>query len=559
MKKFLSILLTLLVTAQLAACTVAGGNSSTETAESSQQSVSSSAEISSQPAEASGGVVRVALKADTPTVDPQGKTPTTDTAGILNHIFEGLVRVRGNEILPGIAETWDISDDGLVYTFHLRDANWSDGQPVTADDFVYGMQRLVNPETATNNAAQGFYILNGRAVNAGEKPVEELGVKALDEKTLEVTLENPTAYFLSLCGQYFYMPVREDIHQQYGTEFASSAETNVYNGPFMLKEWRVEEKLVLERNPSYWDAEAVKLDTIEYQIVNNVDTGAAMFDADQVDFVPEINPEMLSLYEGQTIEYDTGKLSYIRFNMDGSNEITANKNFRKAFAAAFDRTEFCQLYMNGIYPPNGRFTSQSIAGADGAYTEEHPYDFPVTADIETAKEYLDQALGELGLSAPSDITLEIMTRDSESDRKVGTIVQDMMLKNLGINITVRSIPATEWLEEHKNHTYELSYNGNGPDYNDPFTYLELYVSDFSGNHSSYNNPEYDRLITEANAETDPQKRMGLLFDAEMLLVEDVVGVPTVTTYAYALCKPNLKDVQLGFQSPSPDFVYAYYE
>ena len=105
----------------------------------------------------------------------------------------------------------------------------------------------------------------------------------------------------------------------------------------------------------------------------------------------------------------------------------------------------------------------------------------------------------------------------------------------------------------------MSYNGNGPDYNDPFTYLELYVSNFSGNHSSYNNPEYDRLITEANAETDPQKRMDLLFDAEMLLVEDVVGVPTVTTYAYALCKPNLKDVQLGFQSPSPDFVYAYYE
>lgn len=506
----------------------------------------------------SGGIVSATIAADTPTMDPQGKTPTTVSAAILNHMLEGLVRIQGNEVLPGMAERWEISDDGLIYTFHLRDAKWSDGVAVTANDFVYAFRRLVDPQTASNNALQGYYIANGRAVNNGELPVEELGVQALDEKTVEVTLEAPTAYFLSLCGQMFFYPTRQDICEQQGTAFASSADTNVYNGPFLLTDWRVEDKVVLSKNPDYWNADAVRLDGIEFLVVGNADTAAAMFDAGQVDFVSTISTAMLPLYEEQVVPYDNGRINYIRFNLDGSNAVTANLNFRKAFAAAFDRTEFSALLSGGRYTPNGRFTVPTIAGAQGNYTDEHPYDFPVAADLDAAQAYLQDALGELGLSGADEITLEILVKDTEEERKLGAIVQDMMLKNLGIQITVRSLPMSEWLVEHKEHTYELISCSNGPDYNDPYTHLELYVSDSSYNHASYFNAQYDDLLTQANAEADAALRMSLLFEAEQLLIEDVVGVPTVVIPSFGLLNPALQHVRLGFQSPSPDFVYAYF-
>ncbi len=514
-------------------------------------------EPTEEPEGAAGGVVRASLGADVPTVDPQGKTPNTVSNSIDTHILEGLVRVHGNDVLPGIAETWEISDDGLVYTFHLRDALWSDGVPVTADDFVTGFQRLMLPETASNSATFGYYIVNGEAINAGELPVEELGIKALDEKTVEITLVNPTAYFITMLGNAYFFPSRADLVAKFGDSFATTPETNVYNGPFLFTEWQVENTLKMVKNPDYWNAAAIKLDAIEFFVVGNTDTAGAMFQADELDFVFAIDEATKDLYP-EAKSYNASGTNFVRFNVDGSNPVTANKNFRLAFNAAFDRTQFLALAGLTNEHTNGRICFAGIRGVEGDYGDEYPVEIPMTADLVTADGYMDLALQELGLSDPADITVELLVKDTDQERKNGAILQDMMLKNLGINITIRSLPNAEWLAEHKNHTYDMIAAAWSPDYNDPLTYMAVYVSNSPYNHASYNNPEFDELVTKIEANTDAKDRMDMVFEAEKILLDDAISCPLFYTIRYYLLSDNLHGVQRGAPSPDPDFVYSYF-
>ncbi|MFZ7132843.1 MAG: peptide ABC transporter substrate-binding protein [Eubacteriales bacterium] len=506
------------------------------------------------PAEESAKILTYSLTADVPTLDQHlaNSIPST-TVG--HQIFEGLIRTYQGEVRPGIAEDWDMSEDGTVYTFYLRDAQWSDGEPVTAQDFEYSFRRLLDPETASGYAFIGMALKNANAVNKGEVPVEELGVRAIDEKTLEVELENPAGYFLSMLSMMQFAPTRQDYVEEYGKDYAANAENNAYNGPFVVKEWRHEDRLILEKNPNYWDADSINLDEVHIIIVPDQMTALAMFEDGELDMV-EVPAEVVSQYEDDVEYYYNGANDFIKLQMDGSSPLE-NKDLRLALNYALDRQEFIMLSTGGLYDPNPRYVLPQVNGVDGEYGDEYPYEaYPVEGDVDTALEHLDAAMEALGVSDPSEIELELLTTDVERTRKEAEIIQDDLESKLGIKINIRQVPYKQRLEMEGNKEFEMVVTGWAPDYSDPMTYLELWTTDSGYNHGSYSNPEYDAKIELARTSTDPQERMDAMFEAEKILLEDGAIIPLQLRRIAMLTNPDLVGFESYFVGLSYEYTYA---
>jgi oligopeptide transport system substrate-binding protein len=507
-----------------------------------------------EPAEESKKILRYSLTADVPTLD-QHLANSIPSATVGHQIFEGLIRTYQGEVRPGIAEDWDMSEDGTVYTFYLRDAQWSDGEPVTAQDFEYSFRRLLDPETASGYAFIGMALKNANAVNKGEVPVEELGVRAIDEKTLEVELENPAGYFLSMLSMMQFAPTRQDYVEEFGKDYAANAENNAYNGPFIVKEWRHEDRLILEKNPNYWDADSINLDEVHIIIVPDQMTALAMFEDGELDMV-EVPAEVVSQYEDDVEYYYNGANDFIKLQMDGSSPLE-NKDLRLALNYALDRQEFIMLSTGGLYDPNPRYVLPQVNGVDGEYGDEYPYEaYPVEGDVDTALEHLDAAMEALGVSDPSEIELELLTTDVERTRKEAEIIQDDLESKLGIKINIRQVPYKQRLEMEGNKEFEMVVTGWAPDYSDPMTYLELWTTDSGYNHGSYSNPEYDAKIELARTSTDQQERMDAMFEAEKILLEDGAIIPLQLRRIAMLTNPDLVGFESYFVGLSYEYTYA---
>ncbi|MBG0763954.1 MAG: peptide ABC transporter substrate-binding protein [Tissierellales bacterium] len=507
-----------------------------------------------EPAEESKKILRYSLTADVPTLD-QHLANSIPSATVGHQIFEGLIRTYQGEVRPGIAEDWDMSEDGTVYTFYLRDAQWSDGEPVTAQDFEYSFRRLLDPETASGYAFIGMALKNANAVNKGEVPVEELGVRAIDEKTLEVELENPAGYFLSMLSMMQFAPTRQDYVEEFGKDYAANAENNAYNGPFIVKEWRHEDRLILEKNPNYWDADSINLDEVHIIIVPDQMTALAMFEDGELDMV-EVPAEVVSQYEDDVEYYYNGANDFIKLQMDGSSPLE-NKDLRLALNYALDRQEFIMLSTGGLYDPNPRYVLPQVNGVDGEYGDEYPYEaYPVEGDVDKALEHLDAAMEALGVSDPSEIELELLTTDVERTRKEAEIIQDDLESKLGIKINIRQVPYKQRLEMEGNKEFEMVVTGWAPDYSDPMTYLELWTTDSGYNHGSYSNPEYDAKIELARTSTDPQERMDAMFEAEKILLEDGAIIPLQLRRIAMLTNPDLVGFESYFVGLSYEYTYA---
>jgi len=507
-----------------------------------------------EPAEESKKILRYSLTADVPTLD-QHLANSIPSATVGHQIFEGLIRTYQGEVRPGIAQDWDMSEDGTVYTFYLRDAQWSDGEPVTAQDFEYSFRRLLDPETASGYAFIGMALKNANAVNKGEVPVEELGVRAIDEKTLEVELENPAGYFLSMLSMMQFAPTRQDYVEEFGKDYAANAENNAYNGPFIVKEWRHEDRLILEKNPNYWDADSINLDEVHIIIVPDQMTALAMFEDGELDMV-EVPAEVVSQYEDDVEYYYNGANDFIKLQMDGSSPLE-NKDLRLALNYALDRQEFIMLSTGGLYDPNPRYVLPQVNGVDGEYGDEYPYEaYPVEGDVDTALEHLDAAMEALGVSDPSEIELELLTTDVERTRKEAEIIQDDLESKLGIKINIRQVPYKQRLEMEGNKEFEMVVTGWAPDYSDPMTYLELWTTDSGYNHGSYSNPEYDAKIELARTSTDQQERMDAMFEAEKILLEDGAIIPLQLRRIAMLTNPDLVGFESYFVGLSYEYTYA---
>ncbi len=523
----------------------------------------------SAPAESTGDAAKTAAQntltftlTSVPSIDQQ-LSNSIPSGNVIKGFGEGLIRTFEGETKPGMAESWDVSADGLTYTFHLRDAKWSDGSAVTAKDFEYAIIRLLDPANAASYSFAGYMIQNAAEFNSGKiTDASQVGVKAIDDKTLEIKLVNPTSYFVSTLDLSCFYPVKKEFVEKHGVEYATSADKILSNGPFILKDWKHEQEIVLEKNPNYWDKDNIKLETVKILLVSDPNTALGMYENDEIDFC-DVPTALVEKYQadGTAKVYMSGADDWMRINFKRTEKPwLQNVNFRKALNYAIDRENYVKTATKGLFFPATRLVLPIVAGVNGYYCEEYPINiYPSKADTTKAKEYLDKAMKELNITDPKQITVEYTISDDDATKLMAEVLQDQINTNLGINFKINMVTYKQKLANDVKGDFDLIYNGWGPDYNDPMTYLELWESTNSQNGGKYSNAEFDRLIAAARIETDKTKRMEMFHQAETILLEDAGFVPLQFRQRAWLSKDNLKGLSRFFIGADTDFVYAYFE
>lgn len=482
-------------------------------------------------------------------------------------IFESLVRSHDGELLPGMAETWEISDDGMTYTFHLRDAKWSDGKPVTAGDFVHAFVRLFEISPASSIFDD---IKNGAQLRAGEVLPEELGVQAPDDKTVVITLKNPVPYFMGLIGMHLGAPGREDLVKKFGDGYGATAESLASNGPFILKEWKHEDKLVLEKNPDYWNADKIKLDKVVIYILPAEQTQRNMFDTGEIDYyIPRSETEALE-YEakGMLIRYVKGGIRDLHINKHGQNDpvkakILGNPNFMKAISYAIDRKGYIDnvLKGNGVPatvqtpPVHAIYPGKTWGEVSTNYGKYHPE----TADLAKSKAYMDKVLKDMGYSSVDQLPeFDFLTSVDPEDPKDISAYLLSVFTDMGLKINV--VFATG--KQYYNNLYKpaLAYDfaraGWGPDYDDPHTYMGYWTSSSMDMGVTFENPEFDALLDKANKETDLVKRAQILNQAEALFSDIAPAIPLIHFKGAIAVQPWVKGLTTAISGLAIDYIYS---
>ena len=507
----------------------------------------------------------VALAQDTPELDPavsqtlsiatNGELSTLDsalyndvpTSDMIGQINEGLYRVTtGSEVEAGQAETIDISDDGLVYTFTLRDGlTWSNGDPVTAHDFVYTYQRLVDPNSGSVAAATVEVFKNAAAIRNGEMDLEELGVKALDDQTLEITLEYPAPYLPKLLTGSRFLPVNKNFVEEVGSNYGTSSDNLVSNGPFTLENWNgtnLEWNLV--KNPNYWDADNVYLEDVLVQVVKETGTGADLFDAEQLDYAV-LTDDFVQQYDGSEFFHSVPKatVGYLSFNT--KRDSTANANIRRAIAQAFDKELYASsVIQDGSTPLNGLVPVGFDVNEEGVDFRDAQGDILVY-DVEQAQADWQTGLDELGVDS---LELELLTSDVELSGRTAEYLQAQLQENLpGLTLTIRSVPLQNRIEFQRNLEFDIFYGTWAPDYQDAINFIEQYRTDGGINFAEYSNEEYDALVDAAQVEyaTDPEQRREALLEAEQIGVgQDAVTAPIYQASSSYLLSPRVQNFEV---------------
>lgn len=492
-------------------------------------------------------------------------TSTVDTHEVLAGILDPLIRQQANGLLEqgsGLAESWEISDDGLVYTFHLRDAKFSTGDPIRAQDFVYTWKKVLDPNTASEYAFLMYPIVGGYEYNTGAGSPDDVAVVALDDKTLQVTLTDPTPYFLSVLGMSEFCPMPEGIVEEFGDDFFMDPEHMVFSGPFKMTEWVYNQYIVLEKNPDYWDAENVKLEKLTYHMTMETNTIVNMFDSDQID-VMQVQPEFLDTYREYKnfVPVTEAVTEYLKFNF--KNEFFANKNIREAFSMAIDRTSYMNDYFKTGSTPAYGYVPPSIYGKDnGDFREQNGELYTDTNHGNTAEEAaakLDAGLAEIGKTR-EDLSagLSLVIGQGDLNLKTAQVLQEMWKNTLGVDLEVKSLAYAMRQEEYDSEEYFIGKEGWGADYNDPMTFLDLFETTSSYNDLGYSNPEFDACI-EAARTTQGNERMEKLLEAERILLEDCAIAPTFFQTRTWVYKDHVQGVVRNGCALRCDYKWAYVE
>jgi oligopeptide transport system substrate-binding protein len=446
----------------------------------------------------------------------------TDTVSfsVLRHVVDNLMMLDENdEPIPGVAKDYKVSDDGLTYTFNLReDMKWTNGEPVTAHDFVFAWTALLDPAFASEYAYFGYVFKNGEKFNMGEVGADQLGFKAEGDYKLVVTLENPTAYFLSQLAFGVFAPVNEKAYKQFGESYGTDADKMVYNGPFKIAAWDHEDKIVLEKNPDYPDAKKINLDKITMVMINDSNATLNAFKAGEVDIIGVTGDQANTLRaEGFPVNtYDDGSSWYLEFNL--ADPYLKNQNLRKALTFAVDKQSFVTAIIKNDSKPATSFTAPVINGVDGKKFYESIGNVIPAFDKDKAVEYYNKALQELGVDK---VDLTMITDDGDRAVLYATFVQEQLKANLGIDLKVEPMPFKSRIERMQNKDFSIVFAGWGPDYNDAMTFLDMFESTSGNNHVSYNNARYDELLDLVRAELDVKKRQGYLVELEKILLEEL--------------------------------------
>lgn len=452
----------------------------------------------------------------------------------INAMIECLYRDDENDVpQPAGAETVDISDDKLVYTFHLReDATWSNGDPVVATDYEFAWQQALNPEVASDYAYMLYFIHNAEPYFNGEVEWSEVGVKVIDDYTLEVTLDNPLPYATDLFAFPTLAPINQKFYEEVGADkYATDAEYFCCNGMYELTEWSHNSQIVFQKREDYWNADAVGPDEIVYKIITDSQAGLNSYLSREIDYTDLDSGEVVQQAEAAGFEVGVkpARSSYYLI-VNTEDEFMSNQNLRLALAYAVDKQALVDTVYQNDNQPMTSFTPPAIMGANEssfqeALVAERGEMYPGNGDLEKAQEYLQAALEELGCTA-ADLTLSIDCADDSLRRNCATFLQEQWRQNLGIeNITVNSMQTKQVSANRQSGDYCMSLGGWSPDYNDAINFLDLWVTDGGNNDSFWSNAEYDELIAQATAEADEEVRQQYLFDAEEILAAEMPVIP----------------------------------
>lgn len=457
----------------------------------------------------------------------------------LNNIMEGLTRLSKEHVAePATAEKVDVSEDGLTYTFTIRDnANWSNGDPVLAGDFVYGWLHMLNPETASPAAFLGYFIEGAEAYNSGEGTADAVAIKALEEKVFEVKLTAPTEAFLNIVTNPSFFPVNEKVAAENPTWF-TDAESFVGNGPFSLVAWEHDVSFTFAKNDNYWDADTVKLDKVEWAMVDDSNTEYQMYKTGELDLsgVPSELADQLK-DDPELKNDDQAGLYFYRFNT--SMEPFTNKKIRQAFGIAVNQQEIVEFVTkNGEKPAEG-FVPYGSIGPDGKEFRETAGTL-IAFDAEKAKALLAEGMAEEGYTELPEVTLTYSTSDSH--KKIAEALQSQYKAILGVEVTLQNVEASVFGAEQKEFKYQMSRSSFLFDYADPVNALESFITDSSMNRTTWSNADYDKLIADSKNETDDAKRWGMLIDADKLLMDEMPIFPLYYYNQVTLEKPTISGI-----------------
>ncbi len=514
--------------------------------------------------EASFQQITVNLGDEPATLDPQQVFDVTPMR-VVNAIFEGLCRIdeKGTPI-AGAAESWDISDDKLTYIFHIReDAKWWDGTDVTAEDFKQAWLRALDPEPADYAPAymgNMLFCINGAKMYAtGEGKREDVGVFARDAKTLEITLESHTPYFLKLvCGSVF-MPVNTNFYEKQPVQnnmtlYGTGTENIMGNGPFKLKDWNHGEYIVLEKNPMYWNSKGVKLDQVTFKMISNSSSAFTSFLAGEIDVADITEPSQkmqINKKNSRLESYDLGATQYISINNE--DEILKNKNIRKALAYAIDRETLTQKVLNDGSEKALGFVNPVVRWISSSFREEAG-DLFIDNDIGNAKKLLSEGLRELNLSKLPEMS--ILIDDKETSKRDAQALQDMWRKSIGLEVEIVVLPFDAMIEKMFMKDYQMGMLMWMADFNDPTAFLDIFESDNFFNVAFYNNPDYDSLMIKAKNERDDFKRLSMMIEAEKTVIDDMVVCPVYFLRQNYVVNSGVRDFVRG-SSPMQDMDFYW--
>lgn len=536
MRKRLSVLMSILVAAVLTLAACSGGGSKKD----------DSGGKGGVKSEKSENVLNLTLTSDIPTMD---SSLATDQVSFINfnQTLEGLyVLNKDDEPEPGVAKgDPEKSDDGKTWTIKLRDdAKWSNGDPVTAHDFVYAWQRTVDPDTAAEYAYMFENIENASEITSGDKKPEELGVKAIDDQTLEIKLEKDVPWMQSLFAFGSFMPQNEKFVEKQGKKFGTTADTTLSNGPFKMTQWKTEDSWKLEPNDKYWDKDKVKLKEVNYKVVKETQTAINLYQTGKLDMV-DLDASNVSKYKDrEDFAPELNSSNYFFRINNTKNKDLKNENLRKAFAKAIDKKEYVNsLLNNGSVPSDKLMVKDFVKDEDGKdYIDG--VKSPLNYDKEEAKKLLEEAKKETGKDS---FDIELLTYDKDESKKAAEFVKEQVEKNLpGVTLKIKQQPFKQKLSLESKGDYDISFAGWGPDYPDATTFLDLFKKDSPHNQTGYSNDDYDKALEEANTdemlkEENSEKRTKMLQDAESKFLESASIGPLYQQGLARLRQPYVKN------------------
>lgn len=523
----------------LAGC--GGGQDSEKTTAAGTEAAGSEAAGEAQKAE--GNVLRYVMNSEPETLDPNMNNYASSSNVLLN-LFTGLYQYSadGTGVEPACAESYTVSEDGLTYTFKLREGlKWSDGSPLTAADFEYSWKRELKQDTASAAAWQLYYIKNGEAYNNGQCEADEVGVKAIDDTTLEVVLNNPTPYFVNLTAANNFAPVKKEAVE--GAEvWTKSADTYVCNGPFMMAEIRPQEGYSLVKNPNYVFADTVTLDGVEMIFIEQAEAALSAYNAGDVDAMSSgsIETQAMTQYDGseELHSYDLIGTSYYDFNCEKEY---MTKEVRKALSMAINRDTINQVAVSSKPKSAYAFVPFGIP-----YAEESE-DFRtkvgnnlITEDVEAAKQLLADSGYPNGEGLP---VLQLIITNTKENKDKAQILQALWKENLGVSVDIVTFESKVYWDEHAAGNFDIAFDGWTGDYLDPNTNLSIFNKSRMEKECRWRSEEalrYNDLLEEAATLADNNARMELFVEMEQILMDEMPVMPLYFRNTMALVKPHVK-------------------